>query len=340
MFNYENRPNHKSLLQQRKCHKKRQKMKLKQENAPDSVSFKNYNPSGAHRIEQELARKGIQCNFEGNEFLGECIKKVTELFEGLFGRSWLPEKIGMEHMRPGTYAAYLYTDNSVSINSYHNNECYDNIENLKQKVKENHNNKLLSNWFSSAHPAHIFAHEYSHCAHWHNLVDRNGYYNAAKVWHGLDEVTVPTSIGRLITRFKLSDYAVEGDDMCEFIAERASKDICNNITDNMWIPYKSIDVGYSNIFNRKWNYRYSTPQSYIDYFTQQVWNGDIDEAIRTGEMVEQYLSELDAERVSPIVSTVDRATQSLGLGFIGRGLSALNERLTDHLDKKNKTRLN
>lgn len=159
---------------------------------------------------------------------------------------------------------------------------------------------------------------------------------------GLKDVHVPTGIGKLITKFKLSEYAVEGD-MREFLAERMTKDICGGITDNMWVPYKDIDVDYSNIFSKKWNYRYSSPQSYIDYFTQQVWDGDIDEANRAGDMAEAYLAELEgAQRVPSAVEVTGAAIETvlpLG-GSIVRGLGKLFGKLTDNMDSKNKIKLN
>lgn len=52
----------------------------------NTVSFKTYNPQRAARIEQELARKGIKGSFDGNDFVGECVQKTTEVFEKLFGK--------------------------------------------------------------------------------------------------------------------------------------------------------------------------------------------------------------------------------------------------------------
>ena len=78
-------------------------------------------------------------------------------------------------------------------------------------------------------------------------------------------------------------------------------------------------------------------ESYIDYFTQQVWNGDIDEAKRTGDLVERYLAELEAERVAPIVQRVAATTEKVPLlNRIGDFLVSVSENITDALDRKNK----
>lgn len=266
--------------------------------------FKTYNPSRARAIEAELSRNGISSFFRGNDFVADCVKKTTEVFEKLFGKSALPECILYDPLSPPAQANYSNLSNKVTINSNLDGDCYYDLESLIKQMKSE-TSIIMPSWSSSAHPAHIFVHEYSHSAHWHHLKDRNGYNDADRVWLSLRETRVPTAIGRLITRFKISNYAVEGKSMNEFMAERMSKDICNGLTINSWTPYTSIDVGYSDIFNRKWNYRYSSPQSYIDYFTQQVWNGDIEEAKNAGKMAAAYLAELDAQPVPVTVTKIN-----------------------------------
>ncbi len=95
------------------------------------------------------------------------------------------------------------------------------------------------------------------------------------------------------------------------------------------------------LFLRKWNYRYSRPQSYIDYFTQQVWNGNIEEANRVGEIVEEYLAELEAERVPQTIQIAETITEGIPLlGRVTRFLSRVSENITDILDSKNKLKIN
>ena len=299
----------------------------------NTVSFKTYNPTAARRIEQELA---IQCHTAGNDFVAECYKKTVDVFEKLFGKKYLPTKLGYKTMEDEVYGMYSNTSNQVTVNDVFNYDCYYNLDNLKREVKKRYN-PVLPSHFSSGHPAHIFVHDFSHAAHWNNLEQKNGYYNASKVWHGLVGTNVPTSIGKLITQFKLSEYAVRGNDMCEFLAERMAQDICNGLTDNAWVLHKNVDVDYSNMFEKNWKYRYTTPQSYIDYFTQQVWDGDIEEAKRTGDMVENYLADLEAERVHPVIK---EQQNSFLFGGIASLFAKINEHVTDYLDDKNKLKLN
>lgn len=302
----------------------------------NDVSFKTYNPFAANRIERELAKKGIQCHTAGNDFVAECFQKTVAVFEKLFGKNYLPTKLDFSKLEKNVYGTYLNISNKVTLNNDYNYGCFYNLNNLKAEAKKNYNPILPSN-SSSGHPAHIFVHEFSHAAHWNHLEQRNGYYKASKVWSGLDGTSVPTSIGKLIAKFKLSRYAVESKDMCEFLAERMSQDICEGLSDNAWILCKDVDVDYSNIFRKNWNYRYTTPQSYLDYFTQQVWDGDIDEAKRTGDMVEEYLSELDAEKVHPAIAVQQESPLFSGIANI---FAKISEHITDYLDDNNKLKLN
>ena len=313
-----------------------------------SIVFKTHNLQKTRMIERSLAQKGIKAKLRDNDFVAECVEKTTDVFKGLFGKSALPEKVRYKPFQMGdrVYGFYNYLRDEVGINSDYDDGCFYNANKLKDEMHQ-YRKIILPEQFSSLHPGHVFVHEFAHSAHWHHLKDRNGSYSAERVWDGLKGVTVPTAIGRLITRFKLSNYAVNKDSMCEFMAERMSKDICGGLTDNMWVPYKDIDVGYGNIFGRKWDYRYSTPQSYIDYFTQQVWNGDIEEAEKAGEDAAAYLAELDAVRVAPKVQAVANSIAAAAPGLLnsigeaaGEFLSSVGEGLTNVLDRRNKIKLN
>ena len=306
----------------------------------NQVSFKTYSPEKALVIEKELAQKGVFLNSNGNNFVAECVRNVINLFRELFGQSYLPKNINFVNLTNNAYGTYENTTNTVNINKRYEYGCYYDLDSLTKEMKEQYK-FLKPNWTSSLHPAHTFVHEFSHAAHWHHLKERNGEAGAERVWRGLEGVTVPNAIGRLIARFKLSDYAVKGDDMCEFMAERMSQDICNGLTDLCWLQYRPIDVGYSDLFYRKWDYRYSRPQSYIDYFSQQVWNGDIEEANRVGDKIQLYLEELDAQRVAPVVAQVQEVTVGVPLlERVGDFFATLSEGLTDFLDSRNKLRLN
>ena len=319
----------------------------------DTVSFKRIDFDAAKTIQNRIAQqKGIEMNVHGNVFVAECYEKVINIFEKLFKKSYLPSYLGTEKFnKDNCLGQYNYTNNSINVNEDLDFTTFYDMDTLKKSAQKDHNNIILPNWASSNHPAHTFVHEFSHAAHWHHLKECQGYDNAEHLWFGLVGTRIPNAIGRLIAKFKISKYAVgtaRNCDMCEFLAERMAKDICENITNEKWIPYKDIDVNskdidvnYSDIFNRKWNYRYSRPQSYIDYFTQQVWNGNIEEANRVGEIVEEYLAELEAERVPQTIQIAETITEGIPLlGRVTRFLSRVSENITDILDSKNKLKIN
>ena len=130
--------------------------------------------------------------------------------------------------------------------------------------------------------------------------------------------------------------------MCEFLAERMAKDVCAGLTDDMWVKYKDIDVKYDDIFNRKWNYRYSSPQSYIDYFTQQVWNGDIEGAKRVGDDANEYLAELESQKVAPAIEIASSVVETVIPGgfLLSKLFKNISENITNKLDDRNKLKLN
>ncbi len=328
-------------------------------------------------VVNNLLGKGIildasQRLLPSRDFVAGCIENTVTVFEKLFGLSSLPSKITLKPLK-GPVGTYMNSNNEVAFDS--NMSCFESMASLKKDSLSGINplgmtlgGALLGiapNFASTIHPAHVFVHEFSHSAHYNHLVERNGQEEADKVWSGLYGSGVPTSIGRLITRFHLGNYAVAANDMCEFLAERMTQDICDNMDRNFWTNIKSTDVGYTDIYNRKWNYRYSSPQSYIDYFTQQVWNGDLEGAKQVGCDAETYLDSLDTNKVpdsvvgvfegakkgvNAIVESVSggevSAVVSKGVEQISQGIDVAAEkvkgffgRFTDSLDAKNKIKI-
>ncbi len=317
------------------------------------ITFGTYNPTAARAIEENLARRGILCDAKGNDFLAECYKNTVDLFEKLFGTSRLPSKLSFKPLGEGVYGMFDKYPNEVTLNEQYDFKCFYDMDSLKEESKK-HYNWILPGWNSTKHPAHVFVHEFSHAAHWNHLKDKHGRAKAINVMEGLHYTSVPTGIGKLITKFKISGYAEKGN-MKEFLAERMTKDICGSISDSVWWPYKDIDVDYSHIFSKKWNYRYSSPQSYIDYFTQQVWDGDIDEAKRAGDMAGAYLAELEgATKTAPLINKIAKAIDytpswatpedkpllyKIGT-WLSRTLVDTNEEVTKKLDRDNQLKLN
>lgn len=188
---------------------------------------------------------------------------------------------------------------------------------------------LLPNEFSSLHPACTFIHEFSHSAHKDNLSKKWSY--PISIMNELRNMQVQNSIGRLITRYKLGNYSLDKrGGMNEFMAERMTQDICKKMSDYAWLfsgNYRDFD--YSNIFERKWNCRYSTPQAYLDYYTQQVWNGDIREAENAAGKVERYLEEIERPNYQ------SETKQEGFRGFVDR-LAGRVTKQANWLDERNK----
>ena len=112
-----------------------------------------------------------------------------------------------------------------------------------------------------------------HCAHYKHLCDSApDRYTADECWDALYNTKVPTFIGRMITKFSIGEYA--NTDMLEHLANRVAKDVCSNYdSKNEFFEGDREDLDYSDIFDRKWGeLSVLHPQSYIDYYTQQVWN--------------------------------------------------------------------
>lgn len=304
------------------------------------VSFGNIDYAKASIIENKLLKRGIKTNVCGNSFVAECYEKTVNIFEKLLNKSFLPKKLDSDYMQEQIYACYICgDDDTVSVNRHYFESVYKNKSMLAKEARKNHHHLLLTNWLSTRHPAHIFVHEFSHCAHYHHVIKRNGKDVALDTLNGLTNTQIPTSIGKLIIKFKLSGYAVEGN-MKEFMAERMSKDICKNLTKKQWQLKRDIDVNYENIFSRKWQYRYSTPQSYIDYFTQQVWNGDIDGANAVGDDTEKYLKELESAKVAPVVEFLFGKKSVLRKIGIGEKIYNYAEARTVKRNMDNRLKLN
>lgn len=313
----------------------------------DSISFKG---SGCNVASWYLNHKGIVSDFKGNDFVAECAFKTTTLFERLFGENSLPKIFSFEPLE-GCYGSYFFKDRKVAINELL--PCFNDLKSLTKETQSAYH-FLLPDEKSTLHPAHTYVHEFAHAAHHRNLDRRHN--NGVDIMLDLTTTQVPTAIGRLITKFKLGKYSLDKNGgMNEFMAERIAQDICNNLTEDTWAEKRYIYTDYSNIFDRKWNYRYSSPQAYLDYFTQQIWNGDIEEAINVAEEAERYMKEIDAGRTPAIIDKLERVTQEVTQpmkekgGILEKteeltqqavtGVSKFFNRVTDILDERNKLRL-
>lgn len=245
-----------------------------------SINFTSKYGTKAFEIEKALAEKNISCEFKDNNFVAECAEKTVKIFKQLFGEKLLPRSIDFDNI-PGAYGAYSIDKDSVIINS--SLSCFNSKKELATEMAQAKNVFFLPDEKSTIHYLRTFIHEFGHSAHLKNLQERNLDFVGDK----LRNTKIPNVVGRLITKFKLGKYSATN--MNEFMAERIAKDIVKNLNKDDEYIGSPLDVKYSDIFERKWNCRYITPQSYIDYFTQQVWNGDVEGTEKAVAQMKNYL---------------------------------------------------
>lgn len=302
-------------------------------NNPNFLSSKIFGYK-AYKIEKELADIGINSEFQNNSFVAECVQKTAALFNNLFGRDSLPKeafftsflkKFDENENTLGMHIHYKYSPNDeVYFNS--DNNCYK----TKNKLKFNEMTEKFLWWHPTGHYLQTFVHEFGHSAHFHHLCNKNN----QEVMSELHYTKIPTALGRFISKFKLGRYSATN--MNEFMAERITKDICTHLDKNDHYTGFYSDLDYANIFSNKWKYRYSSPQSYLDYYTQQVWNGDKEGANETLDDMGRYLKKIEAEEALPVLQKVEEEVEEESLlGCLAHGLLNLNKKITQILDRRN-----
>ena len=256
------------------------------ENAPsykiqNATSFESRYGSPAYKIEQRLAQKGIESEFLDNLLVADCTRKTVAIFEKIFGKRLLSKSIKFTPINPYAYGDCSWSDSAIRINS--RLECFDSKEKLSEEMKKSKNIFFLPDEKSTTHYLGAFIHELAHSVHFNHLKETHLGFMISR----FHEARIPNAIGRLITKYKLGKYSAEN--MNEFMAERITKDIARNLNSKDEFVGSTLDLKYSDIFKRKWNCRYICPQAYIDYYTQQVWAGDINGAEAIAKKIEQYL---------------------------------------------------
>lgn len=238
-----------------------------------NISFQGRKYRNAQDVERMLKKRRIKSNFKDNDLVADSSYKMVKVFDYIFGKRSLPKKIGFcsfEKEYPDyTDATGLFDPEKIGVFFNSDDSSYESIAKLKiTKLK----NKLIL-WHGTGSYLSTFAHEMGHCAHYKHLCDSaSDIYTAAKCWDALGNTKVPTFIGRMITHFSIGEYA--NKDMLEHLANRVAKDVCSNYdSKNEFFEGDREDLDYSDIFDRKWGeLSVLHPQSYIDYYTQQVWN--------------------------------------------------------------------
>ena len=279
----------------------------------------------------------MNCKFGFNSFVADCVNTTTELFHDLFGQNSLPKIVEYKSFKDdmfdsdsvlGMHQRFCGGDNGVFFNS--DKKCFK----TKNKLKFNSLSEKLVWWAPTGNYLQTFVHEFAHSAHFKHLRSRGN----EDVLDELRETRIPTALGRFITKCSLGRYSATN--MNEFMAERITKDICKNLDSNdKYEGYRS-DLDYEKIFSNKWSYRYTTPQSYLDYYTQQVWNGDIDKANEIVDDMEHYLKKIETVEVHPLLSAVKVPAQKESvLSKLFNKMVEFNKALTNNLDKSNELHL-
>ena len=253
-------------------------------------NFRSAYGTYAYGVERELLEKGIKAEFRNNMLVASCTKRTIEIFEKLFGHKLVSKNINFAPIEADifgneSYGVCYFEDSSVVINS--SLRCFDSKHALGEEMKMSKNIFFLPNEKSTTHYMSTFIHEMGHAVHFSHLRDNHQGFMIPR----LQEAKIPSAIGRLITKFKLGKYAATN--LNEFMAERITKDIASNLNSEDVFVGDIKDVNYSDIFARKWNCRYICPQAYLDYYTQQIWGADINEADKVVKMIEEYLVQVE-----------------------------------------------
>lgn len=306
-------------------------------NSSVNLSFKNL--IKAMHYERKMSKElGVKSSFGVNSFVAESVWKTAKIFEQLFGQKSLPNSVDftsfLKKFSYGKSTLGLHINHSIYPEDevYFNSDCK-HFKN-KNRLKFNELTEKMLWWQPTGHYLQAFVHEFAHSAHFKHLCSGNN----GSVMSKLNDTIIPTVWGRFIAKFNLGRYSATN--MNEFMAERITKDICKNLNNECkYIGYRS-DVDYENIFQKRWKYRYTSPQSYLDYYTQQVWNGDIDGADKvTNDMIE-YLKKIETPlEVHPTVEAIAEKTKESFLEKLARGLKILNKSFTFELDRRNDLRI-
>ncbi len=252
----------------------------------DKTAFKGRELRNASDVEKLLNKMGIKSSFKGSSLVADCSYKMVKVFEQYFGKKSLPREINFLSFKED--APYEKTDctlgwfkpysHKVEFNK--DQDCYESRAKLKTSTIANRIGYIIMPYSSTSSYLSTFAHEMGHCAHYQRILDTSRTSSFAdKCWDTLSEKKVPEGIGKIMTIFKLGYYATgkDGGGLCEHMANRIARDICNNY-DSYYELYEGDedDLKYADIFDRKWGKLDPLhPQSYLDFYDQQIWNAGV-----------------------------------------------------------------
>ena len=268
----------------------------------NTISFRG-NRYTTQQIQNLLLKKGIKSEFSNREYVANCFYNVINTYEKLFGNSYLPREVSFTPQIKNIYAKYnhdkdtIACDNKSSPSSSWISKLSHSINGTSKTQQSNINSdKPL------VHPAYIYAYEFSRAALLKNLDKRLGHKKAQAYWSELNNMKLPQPL------VNIAAYSSNTNNLASFIIERITQDVCRNISPKgNWDIVGHPDVRYEDIFKRRWNSKKSSPQSYIDYYTEMVWNGGIKQA----ERVTQETTNLKKEPIlnKKIIAYIPLVTQ-------------------------------
>ena len=252
-----------------------------------------------------MLKYGIATNFDECLNVAECSEKSLDIMSIVFGKDFLPDVITYDVIPDdpiplGCHFPYqgksYVTFNKLMHDGFFKskylmNSVSDALD-AKDKISKS-KNPLHIKASSTNHPYGVFIHEFAHSAHYKNIL-KNSCGNLDKAnmkWAFLRDGEIPSFIGRFITKFKLGDYSTTN--FCEFMAERIMQDVCKYTNKDGEYFNNTEIINYSNIFDRKWNCKFTSPQSYLDNYTQRIWEGDYAKIKEAGDRIQVYLEKVE-----------------------------------------------
>lgn len=259
----------------------------------DTFTFKG----NVQTIEKRLLEKyGMYCSFTDNEFVAESVETVAQIFAELFGRNSVPSYVKFKSFKK--LLPSMKTDDVLGL--WRRESCGDvvyfnsdnDLYNAKSKMAFNERIEKIMGTLASGHYLAPFVHEFAHAAHYAHLRKVGNDDMMEKFL----SIKIPNALGQVLAVFKTGLYSL--NNMSEYMAERITKDVCDNLNENNEYTSNSLKVKYDDMYSRNWRYRYTCPQSYLDYFAQQVWNGDMSDRLDSDTIIEYYLNEKNMANLS------------------------------------------
>lgn len=229
-----------------------------------------------NKITTKLSNMGFLADFKGCKTVAACTEKTVEIFKK-YNLS-IPKSLTFEPIQDKyTAGSYYSILKHVTINSDIKN-FYD--INLLNKMEESQNY-----FHPTKHFLATFIHEFSHNAHYENIIKNHGLEKANAIWDELHS----RKITAFWAKFYNGNYSKEN--MLEYMSETITKKIASNLDENLnFINYpklgfvkriKSNDFRYDMYGDRYTLYDKNIFEA-MKITDSAIWNGDIEFLYRDG----------------------------------------------------------